>query len=232
MQSPKRVYIIAELCSNAAPFDDARLEAFCRAAADAGADAVKVQLFLPDHFPEAEREAKRAVQFPRGTFPEFVAMAHSLGMEAGASVFDPAAVAIAAGGDFVKLATREETNLGLRFRCRELDIPVLRSVRWPAVSTESRSWLGETTLGCIPEYPVSDDHSALISLRGLPDLLSFPYGWSSHTRGWEDVIAAVRAGATVIEKHLKLSDEDPEAEWSLNPQQFAEMVKQIREAEK
>ena len=231
MQSPKSAYVIAELCSNTAPFDDARLEMFCRAAAEAGADAAKVQLFLPDHFPEAEREAKRAVQFPREVFPRLVGLAHWLGIEAGASVFDAAAVEIAAGGDFLKLATREEDNRVLRLLCFSKRLPIFRSVSWRP-RFQSAAWPGETTLGCMAEYPTPDDHPALLLLPKLASILSAPFGWSSHTRGWEDVLAAVRAGATVIEKHLKLSDADPEAAWSLNPAQFAEMVKQIREAEK
>jgi len=59
-------------------------------------------------------------------------------------------------------------------------------------------------------------------------------GYSDHTLGIEVPIAAVALGATVIEKHLTLdrSLPGPDQKASLEPDEFAAMVKSIRNIEK
>ena len=150
-----RVQIVAELGANAFPYTRYRLGAMIHHARQAGADAVKVQLFKPRHFPIEERSEKTKYQFPRREFSFFVELAHAYHLEAGASVFDREAVELCAEtkADFVKLATREEANRPLRIQCQDMfHGSVLRSVRWPHNQTV-KSWPRETTLGCIPEYP-------------------------------------------------------------------------------
>ena len=61
-------FLIADLCSNIRPFTKERIGEFIDNAALAGADAVKVQLFKADHFPNEERAAKRPLEFPRELF--------------------------------------------------------------------------------------------------------------------------------------------------------------------
>jgi len=59
-------------------------------------------------------------------------------------------------------------------------------------------------------------------------------GLSDHTLGSSVAVAAVALGAEVIEKHFIL-DRDlggPDASFSMEPEEFAYMVKQIREVEK
>jgi N-acetylneuraminate synthase len=58
-------------------------------------------------------------------------------------------------------------------------------------------------------------------------------GYSGHERGYEVCIAAVARGAKVIEKHLTLDRtmEGNDHRVSLLPQEFAEMVKAIRNVE-
>lgn len=237
MQSPKSVYVIAELCSNAAPFDDARLIQFCRAAKDAGADAVKAQLLpTPNHFPGPEQETKQRTMCPTIRLAALRSIAVASGLQWGFSVFSIASLGNILHAwlepNFLKLASREYHNTHLARAVIATDIWCLRSIPLgasPRKPDGQRRLEDETLLACDDRYPAPDVPDGYFNGRFGED--GEPDGWSSHTRGWEDVIAAVRAGATVIEKHLKLSDEDPEAEWSLNPQQFAEMVKQIREAE-
>jgi len=209
------------------------MRTFCAEARKAGADAAKVQLFLASHFPESEHQEKQRAEFPRDMLPAFVEIAKDNGLLVGASVFDAAALALlqAAGADFVKLASREEDNVALRVMCRRSGLPLMRSVVWGA-KTRVMSAAGEMTLACIPEYPTREDHPGLSNMSALSLFLPEPYGWSSHTLGWFDVVEAVEAGATVIEKHLKLSNEDPEAAWSLFPDEFGRMVEDIRNAER
>jgi sialic acid synthase SpsE len=62
--------------------------------------------------------------------------------------------------------------------------------------------------------------------------LAKPWGWSSHTGTGGDCVAAVMAGAEVIEAHLARSITDPEAGHSLLPRAFAGMTAAIRWFEK
>ena len=57
-----------------------------------------------------------------------------------------------------------------------------------------------------------------------------PVGMSDHTMGPDVAVAAVAMGASIIEKHLTLSREmeGPDHRASLEPDEFAEMVRGIR----
>jgi sialic acid synthase SpsE len=222
------VFVIAELCSNAWPYNPAKLSSFIQAAGLAGADAVKVQLFQAEHFPPEEFDAKAKLEFPRERLPTFIDEAHFAGMSAGASVFDVPAIdsLVEAGADFIKLATREQFTSRLIYKSLETGLRVIRSVDW--AGSEPQRYANETLLGCVPEYPTKTIWG--LPLNRLGDL-GGEYGWSSHTTHWIDVLDAVQNGATVIEKHFAMSENDPEAEWSLFPEQFKTMVEEIRRIE-
>src|SRR3990167_4632764 len=62
--------IIAEFGSNPAYYNW-NTAADCEYAARSGATHCKIQLFKADHFPAAEQESKRALEFPRQRAMEF-----------------------------------------------------------------------------------------------------------------------------------------------------------------
>ena len=64
--------------------------------------------------------------------------------------------------------------------------------------------------------------------------LNVEVGYSDHTLGIEVAVSAVALGATIIEKHLTLdcNFEGPDHKSSLEPDEFAEMVRCIRNIEK
>jgi len=229
------VYIVAELGANAAPFTRERLMRYISAAKNAGADAVKVQLFRASHFPNKERASKVPYEFPRGLFPWFVGYAHRLGLGAGASVFDEDAcdLVAAAGCDFLKLATREQHNTRLReYANTHFHGTILRSVDISSTLTPDARLPREVTLGCIPRYPTPLNRRTILDLLGLliGKQLPVPFGYSSHTAFIEDCLVAVAAGARVIEKHLVIFKDDPEERWSLPPGYFRLMARVLREA--
>ena len=59
-------------------------------------------------------------------------------------------------------------------------------------------------------------------------------GLSDHTMGYAVSVAGVALGAKIIEKHLTLrrSDKGPDSEFSMEPEEFKEMVDNIRIVEK
>jgi sialic acid synthase SpsE len=220
--------LIADLCSNLAPFLEHVLLRSVERAVASGATHVKVQVFTRSHFPRAERDAKRSVEFPRRLLPTFVDHVHDLGGLAGASVFDEHAVdaCVDAGVDFLKLATREAFNTTLVDLCADTGLPTFTSI---PLGLEVQPWRdrrpNETFLACIPQYPTLDwqvEGALAIFRRKQP-----AWGWSSHTPHYQDVMMAVAAGATVVEKHLMFTPMDPEAAWSLSCEDFWRMVDAI-----
>ncbi len=223
--------IVAELCSNinAHDFD---FSTFCEAAHESGATMAKIQLWKASHFSIEEHEQKKPLEFPRDRIKEFADIARAHGLVPGASVFDKKAVKLAAEYlGFLKLACREQFSYGLLHFANVIGLPVYRSIdirpyqRHGMKHESPRTLFNETLFGCVPEYPY-DGNKAPEGLNRFPK----PYGWSSHSSDWRiDIPSAIYMGAEVIERHFCLNDEDPEAGWSSNPQEFKAMTDKIRE---
>lgn len=220
-------FTIAELGSNIHPFTRERIDMFIDSAALAGADAVKIQLFKADHFPNEERAAKQDLEFPRELFGWFLERAKFYGLQGGASTFDKDAIDLCMrrGANFIKLATREQHNFALRTYAQKFKGTIFRSINFERVVAYEPRMPREITLGCIPRYPTSITSKLLnlIEDKLSSGYLSAPFGWSSHTIGLDDVIAASFAGAQVIEKHFKVSETDLEAKWSLDMHEWMTM---------
>ena len=90
-----------------------------------------------------------------------------------------------------------------------------------------------TLLHCTTEYPAPINEVNLNAMCEMGKTFNLPVGYSDHTKGIEVSIAAVALGATVIEKHFTLDRnmEGPDHKASLEPSEFAELVKAIRNIE-
>ncbi|MFU8820522.1 MAG: N-acetylneuraminate synthase [Gammaproteobacteria bacterium] len=90
-----------------------------------------------------------------------------------------------------------------------------------------------TVLHCNTEYPTPMGDVNLRAMCSIRDAFGVAVGYSDHTPGIEVAIAAVALGATVIEKHLTLdrSLPGPDHKASLEPDEFAAMVRAIRNIE-
>ena len=89
-----------------------------------------------------------------------------------------------------------------------------------------------TLLKCTAAYPAQIADMNLVTLRYLKNFAP-EVGLSDHSLSTIIPAIAVGAGATVIEKHLTLlrTKGDIDSEFSLEPHEFAEMVRNVREAE-
>ncbi|MHA1961835.1 MAG: N-acetylneuraminate synthase family protein [Candidatus Thorarchaeota archaeon] len=228
----RKPFTIAELGSNPAPFHKARLETYLGYAHLAGADAVKVQLFRADHFPLGERPAKRKVEFPRELFEWFVDRARFYRLRVGASVFDKDAIDLCTrlGTDFIKLATREQSNRALRQTIQEeFKGTIFRSIDITRLDFPEPRLPREVTLGCVPRYPTSFTPSLSYVMRNkLSKLLPEPWGWSSHIPDIGDARQSTLLGARAIEKHLKVFESDNEGDWSINVLQWQLMERMLK----
>lgn len=89
-------------------------------------------------------------------------------------------------------------------------------------------------LHCVTQYPVEDVDANLLAIKSLQK--AFPnnkIGYSDHSLGILAPVAAVAMGAKVIEKHYTLAKTLPGTDHvlSVTPDEFKEMVQQIRRLE-
>jgi pseudaminic acid synthase len=91
-----------------------------------------------------------------------------------------------------------------------------------------------TLLKCTSAYPAPIEEANLLTIPNLRETFGVEVGLSDHTIGSNSAIAAVAVGADMIEKHFILDRKNggPDASFSMEPTEFAEMVTSIREVEK
>ena len=84
------------------------------------------------------------------------------------------------------------------------------------------------------EYPSPVEDCNLRAMATLRSAFHLRTGYSDHTLGMEIAIAAAALGAEVIEKHLTLDRtlKGPDHRASLEPQEFRQMVADIRRVER
>jgi pseudaminic acid synthase len=89
-------------------------------------------------------------------------------------------------------------------------------------------------LKCTSAYPAPLELANLKTIPDMKETFKVEVGFSDHTLGITAPILAVGLGACVIEKHfiLKRSIGGSDAEFSLEKEEFASMIKAIREAQK
>jgi len=90
-----------------------------------------------------------------------------------------------------------------------------------------------TVLHCTTDYPTALEDVNLRAMLTLRDDLEVEVGYSDHTEGITVSPVAVAMGASVIEKHLTLDKSlpGPDHRASLEPSDFAAMVRDIRVVE-
>ena len=89
-------------------------------------------------------------------------------------------------------------------------------------------------LKCTSSYPAPIEEANMIMVREMAERFGVITGLSDHTIGNTVPIVATCFGAKIIEKHFILdrSIGGPDASFSVNEQEFSDMVRAIREAEK
>ena len=105
------------------------------------------------------------------------------------------------------------------------------------VLDDSAAWLAlrahVTLLHCTSEYPASPASINLNAMHTLREHFALPVGFSDHSQGIHIPVAATAMGAVMIEKHFTLDRQLPGPDHlaSLEPDELAQMVAQIREIE-
>ena len=249
-------YVIAEIGVNH-DGSASRAAELIDAAADAGADAIKLQLFQTELLlsraamlamyqqSAGERdpaEMLKRLELNAQEMQPLAAQAHQRGIHAIVTVFSEPLVAgaIEAGFDGFKSASPDIVNEPLLRAMAAAGKPLVVSTGAASLDECARAngWLDAFDHGaflhCVSSYPPPAEEA---SLRAMDDLALTvaprSVGYSDHTTREDTGAIAVAAGASILEKHLShdRSAAGPDHAASLEPDGFARYVRAVRDAE-
>lgn len=256
-----KTFIIAELSANHMNDFDIAVKTI-EAIAESGADAVKFQTFTPDTITiDCDNEYFQIKQgtiwdgqvlhdlyeeayMPWDWQPKLKKIAEDLGLIAFSSPFDKTAVDFLEDMDMeiYKIASYEINDIPLIEYVASKGKPIILSTG--IASLEDIELAIQTCLDagndqiailkCTSSYPTPFDEINLNTIKSLKERFNVTVGLSDHTLGSEVSIAGVALGAKIVEKHFILDRnmDTPDAEFSMNPEEFKSMVSQIRNVEK
>ena len=255
------VYVIAEMSANHnGEFDQA--VKIIHAAKETGADAIKLQTYTPDTLTIDCRKADFFVGegtlwegrslyelygeafTPWEWQPKLKRIAEGIGLHLFSTPFDSTAVDFLEEMDVpaYKVASFELVDIPLLQKIGSTKKPVIMSTGMAnlteieeAVMTLREAGCSEIAiLKCTSAYPAPVEEMNLRTLPHLSEAFGCPVGLSDHSLGIAVPVAAIPLGACIIEKHFTLSRAipGPDSAFSLEPQEFREMVKAIRIVEK
>lgn len=237
-------FIIAEAGSN---FNQQMDTAFrlIDAAAEAGADAVKFQLFQPEAlYPKGtpEFDAVSKVCLNPDWIPSLFKHAHDQKLVFMASAFDfnSLETLLSAGVLAHKVASSEATNFPLLSRMAKSGLPIILATGMcdmvdihEAVSVCLRNGNANIALlQCTSLYPTAPNQLNLKVMDNFKTSFGGVTGLSDHTQGFAASVAAVARGAAVIEKHFTLdrTSEGPDHFYALEPGELTQLISMLREA--
>lgn len=230
-------WVVAELSANHNGSLQ-RAEDIVRAAADAGAHAIKLQTYTADTM--TLRSSRPEFTISGGTLwdgrtlhdlyqeaytpwewqPRLKQLAADLGMECFSSPFDATAVEFLVNEldvSVFKLASFEITDLPLIRAIAQTGRPCIMSTGVAsladiatAVDTfRAHSSAGLALLKCTSAYPAPPEDANLRTIPHLSQAFDVVAGLSDHTLGVAVAVTSVALGASLIEKHFTLSRDDP-----------------------
>lgn len=253
-------YIIAEMSGNHNGNLQHALQ-IVEAAAQAGADAIKLQTYTADTITlNCDNEY---FQTPKGSLWEgktlydlykeaytpwewheaLMKRANELGIPCFSTPFDFTAV------DFLeslyvpayKIASYEIQDIPLIQKVARTGKPVMISTGiatlediYVAVETCRREGNDQIALlKCASAYPSPYEDMNLNVIPNMKQTFGCICGLSDHTLGTEVAVASVAMGAKIVEKHMTLcrAEGGVDAAFSMEPDEFASMVQQIRNVE-
>ncbi|MBQ4307454.1 MAG: pseudaminic acid synthase [Lachnospiraceae bacterium] len=254
-------YIVAEMSANHLG-DYSRALEIVHAAAEAGADAVKLQTYTADTITidcdapcfrintgtiwdgTTYYDLYKEAYTPWEWQPRLMEEAKKLGIACFSSPFDRTAVEFMAEMDMpaYKIASYEIADIPLIRACAEKGKPVILATGIASME-EIRDALDAcrkagndqiVLLKCVSAYPAPLEDLNLRMLPTLAKTCGCVTGLSDHSMSSAVAVAAVALGAHMVEKHLTLRREDGGADgsFSMEPGEFAAMVRDIRDVDK
>lgn len=253
-------YIIAEMSANHAGSME-RAKEIIRKAKECGADCVKIQTYTPDTLTiDCDNEyfqieagtwnGENLYQLygkaytPWEWQKELKEEADKVGIDFFSTPFDESATDFLEeiGCEFYKIASFELVDIPLIAYVASKGKPMIMSTGMAsveeieeAVQTVKKQGNDQLVLlKCSSAYPAVSEDMHLKTITDMKERFQIPIGLSDHSMGSMGAVVAVSLGANVIEKHFCMSREieNPDASFSMTPDEFKQMVTDIRTAEK
>ena len=255
------VFVIAELSGNHnQSFERAR--EMVKVACDCGVDAIKLQTYTADTLTiDSDKEwfqvkvnpawrGENLYQLYQKAYtpwewqPELKKIAQDRGVILFSTPYDETAVEFLEKMEVpaYKVSSFEVTDTGLLKKIASTKKPVIMSRGMAsleelelAISTLRESGTEEVAiLHCISSYPARPEEMNLATIADIRKRFGTVVGLSDHSLGITASVASVALGASIIEKHFTLRRDDGgcDASFSLEPEEFKELIKSVREVEK
>ena len=254
-------FIVAEISANHNQ-DFHRAVEIVHAAKEAGADAIKLQTYTADTITidcddpcfqinegtiwdgTTLYKLYQEAYTPWDWQPKLMEEANKLGMECFSSPFDFSSV------DFLeemnvpayKIASYEINDIPLIRKIAKLHKPMIfaTGIAYPEDIERALAVCKEEgnedilLLKCVSSYPTPYEAVNLNVIPTLANTYDCIAGISDHTMGTIVSAGAVALGAKMIEKHftLRRADGGPDSAFSMEPEEFAKMVSEVRILEK
>lgn len=218
-------------------------------AVDAQADAVKFQIFDADSMISTEssdwldRMASR--QLPYADFLAIKNYCQSRNIIFLATAHDEPSLEYLASLDVsaYKIGSGELRNWGFVRKTAQLGKPLIISTGMftEADIAKALDAVEETgnrevaVLHCVTRYPTPPEEVNLRAIQSIRDRFRVVAGFSDHTAGRHFPLAAVAMGSQVLEKHITLDFDIPNAQdWkvSCGPEDFPLLMRELREIER
>lgn len=253
-------YVIAEMSGNHAGSLE-RAKQIIQEAKNAGADCVKIQTYTPDTITmnctnayfqiktgtwenENLYELYGKAYTPWEWQKELLEEANRIGIDFFSTPFDKTAVDLLEdlGVASYKIASFELVDIPLLKYTASKGKPIILStgmatleeIREAVEAIRSTGNHQLALLRCASAYPAISEEMNLATMMDMQQLFQVPVGLSDHSMGSLAAVAAVAMGGSIIEKHFCLSRdiENPDSSFSMEPQEFANMVQDIRQVER
>lgn len=253
------VYLIAEMSANHAGSLE-RAKEIIHAAKECGADCIKVQTYTPDTLTiDCDNEYFRVGNgtwegenlyklYGRGYMPwewqgTLKEEADKVGIDFLSTPFDITSVDFleGLGVQFYKIASFEMVDLPLVEYVASKGKPVILSTGMGTLEEirEAVDAVYKTgnrqlaLLKCSSAYPADPAQMQLRTIQDMAGRFGVPIGLSDHSMGHLSAVLSVALGAAIIEKHFCLGREieNPDASFSMTPEEYREMAKAVRSAE-
>jgi sialic acid synthase SpsE len=227
-------------------------------AVDAGADAVKFQVYsgktlyssktpkfeyLEELTDKSTQEVLEEASLPRDWLPELAAYANGKGIQFFATPFDAAAIGEldAVGVPAFKIASFELVDLELIRAVAERGKPVILSCGMAtygeiedALDAAAKGGARDVALlRCASLYPSPPEIMNIRAMATMRTAFGVPVGLSDHTTGIAVACGAAALGMEVLEKHFTLdrSLPGPDHPFALEPDELRALVAGVREVE-
>ena len=255
-----KTFIIAEMSANHNQHKEIAIETI-KAAKKAGADAIKIQTYTSDTMTIDSNkpdfilgkglwEGDSYFQLYRKAFTpwewheEIFQVAKEEGLICFSTPFDKTAVDFLEnlGNPIYKIASFEITDIPLisYIACKHkpvilsTGIATMEDIQLALETLKKGGCEDITLLKCTSAYPAPIEDANLMTIIDMKQRFGVKVGLSDHSEGSTVPMAAVALGAEAVEKHFIIdrSIGGPDSAFSMNAEEFAQMVNNVRQVEK